>query len=67
MKAIQFVGELNEKPNFVLGPISDREKMNSKITKFEQELKMKKMLTDALKDVRSTRKKNTTEQLLNEL
>ncbi len=54
-------------PNFVLVPIKDWERLNLKIAKFEQEMKMKKMLTDALNDAKSNRKKNSIEQFLNEL
>ena len=64
--ALQYVSDSSGKTQSVQLPITDWEKLLSKLTKYEQKLKIKSDLTEAFQQVSSLRKSKAKKQTLND-
>ncbi len=69
--ALQYVNDSNGKTKAVQMPLTEWEKVLSKLKKYEQTLKLKTELTEAFKEVallkKSKEKKQSLKEFLNEL
>lgn len=69
--ALQYVSDMQGKTQSVLLPVSDWEKIVKKLRKYEQALKIKSDIEDAMSEVaalgKSKSKKQTLTDFLNEL
>lgn len=64
--ALQYLNDVNGKTQAVQMPLSDWEKLMSKINKYEQALKLKSDLKESLKQVSILKKTNVSKQTLKE-
>ena len=64
--ALQYVNDSSGKTQSVQIPLTDWEKLMSKLKKYEQTLKIKTDLKDAFKEVAQLRKSKAKKQLLND-
>ena len=64
--ALQYVNDSSGKTQSVQIPLTDWEKLMSKLKKYEQTLKIKTDLNDAFKEVAQLRKSKAKKQSLND-
>lgn len=69
--ALQYVSDKNGKPQSVMLPLSDWEKLMKKLARYEQVLKIKSDISEALEQAKELKKskqpKTTLTDFLNEL